>query len=99
VLRAAVQLLIAGYVLALIFYSQFWPWFWIAGMVGYYAQVVRNRTAGSRQVFVTALLAIGGSTGLSLVLVFLLNILDFSPITLIVIAGITMETRCRLLSW
>ena len=98
-LRAAVQLLIAGYVLALIFDSQFWPWFWIAGMVGYYAQVVRNRTAGSRQVFVTALLAIGGSTGLSLVLVFLLNILDFSPITLIVIAGITMETRCRLLSW
>lgn len=88
--RAAVQLLLAGYVLSLVFDSQFWPWVWIVGMVVYAAQTVRQRAGGSRRVFFTALLAIGGSTAVSLLLVFAFGILDFSPITLIVTAGITI---------
>lgn len=89
-IRAAVQLLAAGFILAIAFDSQFLPWVWVIAMVGYSAEVVRQRASGDVKIRTVALLAIGGSTALSLLIVFGLGVLDFTPVGLIVTAGITV---------
>lgn len=89
-LRAAVQLIAAGFVLSLVFESAFWPWVWIFGMVTYSAYTVQKRAGGATRVFWTAWGAIGASTAVSIGLVFGLGVLDYSPISLIVTAGITI---------
>ncbi len=88
--RAAVQLLLAGFVLALAFDSQFLTWVWVLAMVTYSAEVVRQRSSGGHKIRAIALLAIGGSTGVSLLVVCGLGVLDFTPVGLIVTAGITI---------
>ena len=62
---------------------------WIVTMVTIAAFVV-SRRARSRNVFAAALLSVGGSTLLSLVVVFGFGVLPPEPIQLIVIAGITI---------
>ena len=89
-LRAAVQLLAAGLVLVVAFDSQLLPWVWIVAMVAYSAETVRRRAGGGSEIRNVGLLAIGGATGFSLLVVFGLGVLDFTPVSLIVTAGITI---------
>lgn len=89
-IRAAVQLLAAGFILTLVFDSRFLPWIWVVGMVGYSAEVVRQRAKGDYRIRNIGLLAIAGSTTVSLLVVFGLGVLDFTPVSLIVTAGITV---------
>ena len=88
--RAAIQLLAAGFVLGLAFESNLLPWVWIGGMILYSAETVRRRAAGDYRVRNVGLLAVGGSTAVSLLVVFGLGVLDFTSVSLIVTAGITI---------
>lgn len=62
---------------------------WVLGMVGIAAWVTANR-AGTRSIFLSAALAIGSATALSLGIVFGFGVLPLEPIQVIVIAGITI---------
>jgi putative ABC transport system permease protein len=90
--RAAVQLTAVGVLLVLVLDS---AWerllapIWIIAMVGIAAFVV-SRRAGTISVIPAALLAVGGSTAVSLAVVFGFGVLPAEPIEMIVIAGITI---------
>lgn len=90
--RAAVQLTTVGVLLSLLLESR-WDYLlaplWIVAMVGI-AGVIVSRRAGTRAVAPAAMLAIGGSTALSLAIVFGFGVLPSEPIQMIVIAGITI---------
>jgi putative ABC transport system permease protein len=90
--RAAVQLLIVGVLLAYVLSStagQYLAPVWIITMVGI-AAFVTSRRAKSRRVLPAAVLSIGGSTAVSLLVVFGFGVLPAEPIQLIVVAGITI---------
>ena len=90
--RAAVQLTLVGVLLTFVL-SSTWDRLlaplWIITMIFIAAFVVARR-ARSRNVFPAALLSVGGSTLLSLLIVFGFGVLPLEPIQLIVIAGITI---------
>ena len=91
-LRAAVQLLAVGVLLAFVLTStldRYLAPIWIVTMVGI-AAFVTSRRAKSRKVFPAAVLSIGGSTAVSLLVVFGFGVLPSEPIQLIVVAGITI---------
>ena len=90
--RAAVQLTIVGVLLSFVLTSGQDRWLavvWIVAMVAIAAFVVSKR-AKSRRVIPAAVLAIGGSTLVSLLVVFGFGVLAMEPIQLIVVAGITI---------
>ena len=90
--RAAVQLTAVGVLLALVLESG-WDYvlapLWIIAMVAVSGFVVARR-AGTNAVVPAAVLAVGGSTALSLAVVFGFGVLPTEPIQMIVIAGITI---------
>ncbi|MDK1016601.1 MAG: ABC transporter permease [Actinomycetota bacterium] len=91
-MRAAVQLIAVGVLLTIVLDSVWELWLaplWIIAMVGIAAFVV-SRRAGTTEVIPAALLAVGGSTALSLAVVFGFGVLPSGPIEMIVIAGITI---------
>lgn len=88
--RAAVQLLAAGFVLLLVVDSTPLAWSWIAVMVLVAAISTGRRSRRGRTVVPSALLAIGGSTAVALAIVFGLGLLPAEPIALVVTAGITI---------
>ena len=92
--RAAVQLLIVGLVFSVLFGSRLaivWAWIWVAAMVTIAASVVVRRTnheiSGMAWVGVVV---IGGSTAIGLAIVFGFGVIEFGPVSLIVISGITI---------
>ena len=91
-IRAGVQLTLVGVLLAFVL-SSAWDRIlaplWIVAMI-VIAAIVVSRRARSRSVFPAALLSVGASTLLSLVIVFGFGVLPLEPIQLIVIAGITI---------
>ncbi len=90
--RAGVQLMVVGVLLAFVLSSSLDWWLapaWIIAMVGI-AAFVTTRRAKSPRVLPAAVLSIGGSTLLSLLIVFGFGVLPTEPIQLIVIAGITI---------
>jgi putative ABC transport system permease protein len=90
--RAAIQLLVVGALLAFVLSSSLDRYLapvWIITMVGI-AAFVTSRRAKSRKVLPAAALSIGGSTLVSLVVVFGFGVLPAEPIQLIVVAGITI---------
>ena len=90
--RAAVQLTLVGVLLSFVLTSGFdrlLAVVWVIAMVAI-AAVVVSRRAKSRRVMPAAGLAIGGSTLVSLIVVFGFGVLAMEPIQLIVIAGITI---------
>jgi putative ABC transport system permease protein len=92
-LRAAVQLLAVGFVLIFVLRSSFDWWLtgvWIVAMVLISAGVVQRRVKRVDGLFWPALAAIGGSTAVSLLLIFIPDVIDPSPVALIVTAGITI---------
>ncbi len=90
--RAAIQLTAVGFLLTWVVGSQ-WEWalapIWIIAMVAIAGFVVARRT-GSTDVVPAAVLAIGGTTAISLLVVFGFGVLPAEPVQLIVIAGITI---------
>ena len=91
-IRAAVQLTAVGLLLTVIIGSQ-WEYLlaplWIVDMVGIAGFVVAQRS-GSTDIVPAAVLAIGGTTAISLLVVFGFGVLTAEPVQLIVIAGITI---------
>ena len=91
--RAALQLAAVGVLLTVAFRSQvapWWAWVWIAAMVVIAAETARRRAAEVPGLRTTVLIAISLSTGIALAIVFGFGVFDPEPITLVVIAGITI---------
>jgi putative ABC transport system permease protein len=94
--RAAVQLLAVGLVFAPLFSSSFallGAWIWVCFMAVVAFVVIMRRTSGigsRRTVALPVGLAVVGSTALSIVVVFGFGVIDFEPVALVVIAGITI---------
>jgi putative ABC transport system permease protein len=93
-MRAAAQLLAVGFVFFLIFEATgaiFWAWLWVGVMVGVAAVVVvrraRHRIGGLPLVATGAIL---GSALISIVVSFGFRVIDYDPVSLVVIAGITI---------
>lgn len=92
-LRAAVQLLAVGAVFRLIFGSDIamvWAVIWVVAMTLISAETVTRRAKGIPRLRFSALASLGGALAVSLGLVFGLGVFDLEPITLVVIAGITL---------
>ncbi len=91
--RAAVQLLAVGAVLAVIFTSSgamVFAWLWVVFMVVVAAETARRRAPEVPGLRLTVFLAIGGSAAVALAVVFGFQILDLTPVTVVVTAGITI---------
>jgi putative ABC transport system permease protein len=91
--RAAVQLLAVGVILVWILESSIaavWAWLWVVFMVVVAAETVQRRRPRIPKMRLVAATAIGGATGISLLIVFGLGVFDIQPVTIVVIAGITI---------
>lgn len=95
-IRAAAQLLAVGLVFTVIFQSStawLWSWLWVGFMVLVGHQVVLRRAAfadrGLALSFAVAA-AVAGSTAISLAVVFGFGVLTYEPVTVVVMAGITI---------
>jgi putative ABC transport system permease protein len=91
-IRAAVQLTAVGLLLTAVLGSQWESLLaplWIIVMIAIAGFVVGQRS-GSTDIVPAAVLAIGGTTAISLLVVFGLGVLPAEPVQLIVIAGITI---------
>jgi putative ABC transport system permease protein len=91
--RAAVQLLAVGVILVWILDSSVaavWAWLWVGFMVIVAAETVQRRRPEIPGMRFVAAAAIGGATGVSLLIVFGLGIFEVEPVTVVVIAGITI---------
>lgn len=92
--RAAVQLLGVGLVFTLIFGSTgaiYWAWLWVAFMVAV-ARIVVVRRAGHRVPYLGAatMVAVAGSALVSIAVTFGFGVVEYGPVSLVVIAGITI---------
>ena len=92
--RAAVQLLAVGYLFALIFKStgaNYWAWLWVGGMVVVATTVVvRRAKLQIDRLALVAGVAVFGSATISIAVTFGFGVIDYSPVSLVVIAGITI---------
>ncbi|NND03708.1 MAG: ABC transporter permease [Acidimicrobiia bacterium] len=91
--RATVQLIAVGLLFAIIFESslaELWAWLWVAVMVGVATYVVQRRAPKMSGVALPAFLAVAGSAVLSIVVIFGFGVLEFEPVRLVVIVGITL---------
>lgn len=91
--RAAVQLLAVGAVLAVIFTSSgamVFAWLWVVFMVVVAGETARRRAPKVPGLRTTVFLAIGGSAAVALAVVFGFQILELTPVTVVVTAGITI---------
>jgi putative ABC transport system permease protein len=92
-LRAAVQLLAVGALLAFILRStlpDLWAWAWVAVMIGVASFVMVRRMPSAPGVWVPATIAVGLSTGAGLAVVFGFGAIPYDPISVVVFAGITI---------
>lgn len=92
--RAAIQLLAVGWLFSFIFGSRAalaWAWLWVAVMVVVAAAVVTRR-AGTHLdgLALVALGAIAASAAVSIGVTFGFGVVDYSPVSLVVVAGITI---------
>lgn len=92
-LRAAVQLVAVGYLLRFIIDSasdDVLAWGWVVGMVVVTAWVARRRAPSLVGIGPLAFVIIGCTTAACLAVIFGLGVLAFDPLTLVVVAGITI---------
>lgn len=93
-LRAAVQLLAVGYLFALIFKSSgaaYWAWIWVGAMTVVATMVVVRRAKYRiRGLALVAGSAVVGSALISIAVTFGFGVIDYGPVSLVVIAGITI---------
>jgi len=91
--RAAVQLLAVGFLFGLIFESSTaitWAWLWVVAMTLVSVEVVARRTRRIPGIRLYALVALVGAVGVTLALLFGFGVFELEPVTLVVIAGITL---------
>lgn len=92
--RAAVQLLGVGLVFALIFEStgaDYWAWLWVGGMIVVAtAVIVRRARYRIEHLVLVAGAAVLGSALISISVTFGFGVIEFTPVSLVVIAGITI---------
>lgn len=91
--RAAVQLVAVGVLFGLIVSSSqaiALAWLWVIVMVGVTAMVARRRAPQLPNGPLIATLAVVATVGMCLLVVFGLSIIDYEPVNLIVVAGITI---------
>lgn len=92
--RAAVQLLAVGVLFAAAFTSsaaELWAWLWVTAMVAVAAVVVARRANHAiRGLPVVTLVVVAGAAGVSLAVVFGFGVIEYDPISLVVVAGITI---------
>ncbi len=91
--RAGAQLLFVGLIFATIFSSNLamlWAWLWIGLMLLMASAVIVRRAQAIPNLLPTSLVAMTGTTGIVLAVVFGFRVLDFEPVELIVISGITI---------
>lgn len=92
-LRAAVQLVAVGLLFRVIFESAqapLWAWLWVAAMVGIAGYVVSRRSQGVPDMLAVGLVSVALSVAVCLALVFGLGVFELDPVTIVVIAGITI---------
>lgn len=92
-LRATVQLLLVGVFFAAVFESTLaglWSGLWVAAMVAIAGVVVARRTSTGRRLITVGVGAIGLTVAVVLAVIFGLQILPFEPVSVVVIAGITI---------
>jgi putative ABC transport system permease protein len=92
-LRAAVQLLAVGLIFRLIFDSSSamaWAALWVLVMTAVSVETVRRRVSDIPHIRLSALVAIGGALVVSLGILFGFGVFDLEPVTVVVIAGITL---------
>ena len=91
-IRAGVQLLIVGGLLALVVESDslWWAWLWVLGMLAIAGATVQRRLPAIPRIWIAGTAAVGAATAVVLAVIFGLGILDLEPIPLVVIAGITI---------
>ena len=92
-IRAAIQLLAVGGLLALILRStvpDLWAWVWVAVMVTISSVVMVRRMPNHPGAWIPAFLAVGLSTGIGLGVIFGFGVIPYDPISVVVVAGITM---------
>ncbi len=92
-IRAAVQLLAVGLLFRLIFGSAtatLWAAIWVVAMTAVSVETVRWRARSIPNVRLSASLSLGGALAVSLGIVFGLGVFELEPVTLVVIAGITL---------
>ncbi len=92
--RAAVQLLAVGWLFSLIFESaaaMTWAWMWVLAMAVIATRVVVRRAKYHiGRLAVVASVAVVGSALLSIAVTFGFGVLDYTPVSLVVVAGITI---------
>ncbi len=92
-LRAAVQLIAVGLLFQIIFESArapLWAWAWVGLMVAIAGFVVQRRSAGVPDMLAVGLVSVALSVSVCLALVFGLGVFELDPVTVVVIAGITI---------
>jgi len=91
--RAAIQLVAVGLFFTAIFdhtYANAWSWIWVIVMLGLATLIVQRRVPNISGLNVATFLAIGISISFVLAVIFPFSIIDYSPINLVVMAGITI---------
>jgi len=92
-IRAAAQLLAVGLLLAAILRSTLagvWAWVWVAGMVALSSWVMARRMPRGPGLGLPALVTNTVATGVGLAVVFGFGVFAYEPITVVVVAGITL---------
>lgn len=91
--RAAVQLVAVGLLFRVIFESAqapLWAWLWVAGMIVIAGFVVSRRSRSVPRMLGVGLVSVAFSVSICLALVFGLGVFELEPVTIVVIAGITI---------
>lgn len=91
--RAAVQLTAVGVLFGIIFnaaQAKTWAWVWVIGMTLVSAEIVVRRARRVPRLRLYALAALSGAVGITLALLFGLDVFELEAVTLVVIGGITL---------
>lgn len=92
-IRGGVQLLLVGLLLTFIIEADgaaWWAWLWVISMVMITAFVAKRRAPQIPGGGLAAFVAVALATSVCLLVIFGLGIIEYEPITLVVIAGITI---------
>jgi len=92
-LRAGIQLLLVGLLLTAIITARgahWWAWVWVAVMVAITSLVARRRAPEIPGGWLVTVASVVSATAVCLLVIFGFGILEYSPINVVVIAGITI---------
>ena len=91
--RAGVQLFAVGVLLSVIVDaadSDWWAWVWVVGMVVMTSVVAKRRTPEIPGGGIVTFAAVASATAVCLAVIFGMGVIEYEPITLVVIEGITI---------